>query len=106
MEIVSCAKQMLAMFEQGPKPLTDVTGDDTFISFYGMPSKQETMMWIDEAVDRPVVLGPGFQSKKRLVTILFNHAGPLVVDILPEKTTMTSRRYVGTVLPKVVGQEQ
>ena len=39
---VRCAKQMLAMFEpQGPKRLTDVViGDETFISFYGVPSKQ------------------------------------------------------------------
>ena len=42
---------------------------------------------IDEAGDRPVVLRPGFQSKKRLFTILFNHTGPLVVGILPEKST-------------------
>ena len=60
------------------------------------------MVWIDEAGDRPVVLRPGFQRKKRLFTILFNHAGPLVVDILTEKTTKTSRHYTGTVLPKVV----
>ena len=42
MERVRWAKQMLDMFEpQGPKQLTAVvTADETFISFYGMPSKQ------------------------------------------------------------------
>ena len=51
---VRCAKQMLAMFEpQWPKRLTDVvTGDETFISLYVMPSKQANMVWIGEAVDR------------------------------------------------------
>ena len=83
--------------------MTDiVTGDETFISFYDMPSKQTNMVSIDKAEKRPVVITPGFQSKKQLFIIFFNHAGPLVVDILPEKTTMTSRHYTGTVLPTVV----
>ena len=43
------------------------------------------MEWIDDARDRPVVLNPGFQSKKRLFTIIFKHAGPLVVDIFFRK---------------------
>ena len=56
------------------------------------------MVWIDETGDRPAVLRPGFQSKKRLFALLFNHAGLLMVDIKPEKTTMASRQYTGTVL--------
>jgi histone-lysine N-methyltransferase SETMAR len=69
--------QLLAVFEpQGPKRLTDViTGDETFISFYGMPSKRANMVWIDEAGDRPVILRPGFSCKKRRFTIFFNYAG-------------------------------
>ena len=64
------------------------------------------MVWIDEAGDRSVVFRLGFQSKKQLFTIFFNHAGPLVVDILSDKTTMTSRHYTGTVLPNVVAAVQ
>ena len=98
---------MLAMFEpQGPKRLTDVTGDGTFISLYGMSSTQASIAWINEAGNRPVVLRPGFQSKKRLFTLFFNHAGHLVVDILPEKTTTTSRHYTGTALPTLVAAVQ
>jgi histone-lysine N-methyltransferase SETMAR len=71
-----------------------------------MPSKLAHMAWIDEAGDRPVVLRPGFSCKKRLLTIFFIYTGPLVVDILPEKTTMTSHHYTETVLPKVVAAVQ
>ena len=71
-----------------------------------MPSKQVNMVLIDEAGDSPVVLRPGVQSKKRLFTIFFNNAGPLMVDVLSDKTTMTSRLYTGTVLPKVVAAVQ
>ena len=79
-------KIILVVFEQQrPKRLTDVvTGDETTISFCGMPSKRASMVLIDEAEDGPVVLRPGFQNKKRLFSILFNHTEPLVVDILPE----------------------
>ena len=60
------------MFEpQGPKRLTDVTGGKTFISVYDTPSKQANMMWIDVAGNIPVVFRPGFHSKKRLFTTVF-----------------------------------
>ena len=100
LERVRCITQMLAMFEpQGPKRLTDVVnGDGTSISLYGMPSKQANMVCIDKDGDRPVVVRPGFQSKTRLFAIFINHAEPLVVEILRDKTTTTSRHYVDTVL--------
>ena len=58
------------------------------------------MVWIGEAGDRPVVL-----RHMRLFTLFSNHAGPLVVDLLPEKTT-TSRHYTGTALPTLVAAVQ
>ena len=70
MERVTCAKKMLAMFEpQGPKRLTDiVAGDETFIYFNGMPSKQANVLLVDEGGDRSVVVKPETHSKKRLFT--------------------------------------
>ena len=64
--------------------------------------QNKQVVWIDEVGDRPVVLRPGFLSKKRLFTMYFNHSGEMEVDILPKKTTMTSHHYTGTVLAKVV----
>ena len=48
---------------------------------------------------------PWISEQEAALHYIFNHAGPLVVDILPEKTT-TSRHYKGTVLPKVVAAVQ
>ena len=97
------AKQMIATFEpQGPTRLTDVTRDETFISFYGMPSTQANMVWIDEAGDRPGFLRPGFQSKKPVFTIFFNHPGPQVVDICRRRQQWPSATTQKKVLPKVV----
>ena len=68
--------------------------------------QNKQVVWITEVGDRPVVLRPGFLSKKRLFTMYFNHAGEMEVDILPKKTTMASHHYTGTVLAKVVAAVQ
>ena len=47
-----------------------------------------------------------FQCKKWLLATFSNRARALVVDLLPNKTTMTSHHYTGTVLAKVVAAVQ
>ena len=94
------------MFEpNGPKRITDiVTGDETWIYFYGIPNKRSNMMWLTKDEPRPVVCKPGFQSRKRLFTIFFNHEGLMAADVLPEKSTMTGRYYKENVLPQVISK--
>ncbi|GFS07602.1 transposase [Elysia marginata] len=91
------------MFEpHGPKRLSDiVTGDKTWFSFFITSPKRLNRMWVDGQRDRPVVLRPGFQSRKRMFTVFFNYSGPLVVDILPQDTTMTATYYIQNVLSQV-----
>lgn len=101
---VECSRQLLKDFEpNGPKRLCDiVTGDETWLWFYGIPNKRCNRAWVGPDGDRPVVLRQGFQSRKRLFSIFFNAQGPTAVDILPEKTTINASYYTGVVLPKVV----
>ena len=103
---VHCARKLLDMFEpNGPKRISDVvTGDETWIYFYGIPNKRSNMMWLTKDEPRPVVCKPGFQSRKRLFTIFFNHEHLVAVDVLPEKSTMTGRYYKENVLPQVVSK--
>ena len=105
----NCAKQLLDMLEpNGPKRIsdivTDIVRDETWIYVYGIPNKRSNMMWLTKDDPRPVVYKPGFQSRKRLFTIFFNHEGPETVDILPEKSTMTGKYYCENVLPQVVSK--
>ncbi|GFS04671.1 transposase [Elysia marginata] len=58
-------------------------------------------MWVDGQGDRPVVLRPGFQSRKRMCMVFFNYSGLIVVDILPQYTTMTATYYVQNVLSEL-----
>ncbi|GFR77155.1 transposase [Elysia marginata] len=51
--------------------------------------------------DRPVVLRPGFQSRKTMFTVFFNYSGPLVVDILLQDTIIIATYTVQNVLSQV-----
>ena len=88
---VLCARKLIHLLEPNDhKRLEDViTGEETWVYFYGIPIKGQNMMWFTEAEPRPVVERKGFQNRKRLFTIFFNCEGPLLVDILPEKTILT-----------------
>ena len=101
---VACSRQLLNDFEpNGPKRLCDiVTGDETWLMFYGIPNKRCNRAWVGPDGDRPVVLRPGFQSRKRLFSIFFNAQGTVAIDILPEKASITATYYTEVVLPKVV----
>ncbi|GFS18619.1 transposase, partial [Elysia marginata] len=102
-ERVRCAVELLNMFEPlGPKRLSHIVpGDETCFPFFIIPPKRLNRMWVDGQGDRPVALRPGFQSRKRMFTVFFNYSGPLVVDILPQDTTMTVTYYVQNMLSKV-----
>ncbi|GFR79546.1 transposase [Elysia marginata] len=59
------------MFEpHGPKSLSDiVSGDETWSPFSIIPPKCLNSIRVDGQGDRPVVLRPGFQSRKRMFTV-------------------------------------
>ena len=101
---VLCARKLIQLLElNGYKRLEDViTGNDTWIYFYGIPNKRQNMMWVAEDEPRPVVARKGFQTRKRLFTIFFNCEGPVLVDILPKKTTLTVTYYRQNILPGVI----
>ena len=77
-------------------------GDETWIYFYGILNKRQNMMWVVEDEPRLVVARNGFQSRKHLFTIFFNCEGPVLVDILPEKTTLSGTYYRQNILPSVI----
>ena len=101
---VLCAQKLIQLLgPYGHKHLEDVImGDETWIYFYGIPNKRQNKMWVAEDELRPVNERKGFQSRKRLFSIFFNCKGPVLVDILPEKTTCTGIYYPQNILPGVI----
>ncbi|GFR61250.1 transposase [Elysia marginata] len=102
-ERVRCAVELLNIFEPlGLKRLSNIVpGDETWFPFVIIPPKRLNRMWVDGQGDRPVVLRPVFQSRKRMFTVFFNYSGQLVVDILHQDTTMTATYYVQKMLSQV-----
>ena len=101
----ACSKKLLGMFGPGgTKRLCDiVTGDETWICFYGNLNKRSNQMWVDEKEPESLVLRPGFSEKKAICScFLFKPSGPVTVYILPEKTALTATYYTKTVLPEVI----
>ncbi|CAG0878976.1 unnamed protein product [Darwinula stevensoni] len=64
-------------------------GDESWFYYYTMPNKTDNMVWLAENEPRPKILQQDFRSKKHLFTMFFDDEGPLLVDVLPEKQTMT-----------------
>ena len=60
------------------------------------------MVWVAADEPRPVAARISFQSRKRLFIIFFNCEGPVLVDILPEKITLTGTYYRQNILPGVI----
>jgi histone-lysine N-methyltransferase SETMAR len=79
-----------------------VTGDECWISFFTMKDKRSNMVWMTDDEPRPEVLKTSFRSRKRMFTIFFNSQGPVAVDIMPDKATITATYYTTSVLPKVL----
>ena len=99
---VATGRNLLHEFEaNGPQRFSDVvTGDECWISFFTMKDKRSNMVWLAENEPRPEVLKTGFRSRKRMFTIFFNTQGPVVVDIMPDKATITATYSTTSVLPK------
>ncbi|GFR70322.1 transposase [Elysia marginata] len=91
------------MFDSlGLKRLSNIVpGDETWFPFFTPPPNRLNRMGADGQGDRPAVLRPGFQSRKRMFTVFFNYSCPLVVVILPQDITMTATYYVQNVLFQV-----
>ena len=56
-----------------PKRICDVViGDETWITFYCISSKWSNSIWVGPRKDRLFYFHTGFQSRKKLYTILFS----------------------------------
>ena len=96
-------KNLLDFGPNGTKRLTDiVTGDESWICFYGRPTKAQNKTWRKKTDTRPTVLKPGFGQPKAFFTVFFTVSGPVLVDMLQRRQTMTGKYYGGRIIPAVL----
>ena len=81
-----------------------VTGNETWLYFYGISNKRFNQMRVAADGKRPVLCFDQISRVRSdcfLLLPFFNTQGPLMVDILPQELTLTARYYVETVLSEV-----
>ena len=98
-QCVHVARDLLNRFEpNGPERVTDVvTGDETWVPFFGIASKHRNKVWLGQNDWRKHIFRKGFKIRKRPFTVFFNYQGSVAVDILSVNTSTIGSCYVETV---------
>ena len=76
---VKWCREMLKRFESGQSRdvLSIVTGDETWLYYYDLPSKSKNKIWIFEDEDTPVQVCKSKSTRKRMTAVFFTSRGLL-----------------------------
>ena len=70
-----------------------VTGDETWVYHYDPETKQQSMQWVEVGSRPPVKARVVKSAGKVMLTLFWDSEGPVHVDWLPPKTTITGQYY-------------
>jgi [histone H3]-lysine36 N-dimethyltransferase SETMAR len=96
---VEVSKQLLQILESGFKNI--ITGDETWIHFYTVPSKESNKVWLKYGENRPQIARTAQNSKKRMFCIFFSAEGIVARILVPKGSTVTGNLYANDILPEV-----
>jgi len=96
---VEISKQLLEIFECGF--LNIVTGDETWINYFTVSSKESNKSWVKIGEDRPQITRTARNSKKRMFCVFFSIDGIIARIVVPKGQNITGKYYANHVLPKV-----
>jgi len=100
---VNWSKEMLKKFNNGSSKQINsiVTGDETWVYFYDIPTKTQSQLWIFEDEDSPVQVRQSKSIGKRMFAIFFSKGGLVKAVMLDGKKTVTASWYTDHCLPQV-----
>ena len=78
-----------------------ITGDETWIHFYTVASKQANKVWLGHEENRPQIARTAQNSKKCMFCIFFSIEGIVAKIVIPKGTTVTGNLYANKILPEV-----
>lgn len=101
---VSWCREMLKKFENGEASNVNsiVTGDETWLYYYDVPTKSQSKVWMFEDEDNPVTVRKSRSVKKRMVAVFFSARGIVERVVLETQKTVTGSWYTEECLPKVM----
>ena len=79
-----------------------VTGDETYIPFFDVPTRQESKVWIFEDDTTPTMVKRQRALKKVMYAFFFRRMGLVKVIKLEEQKTITANWYTNKCLPEIL----
>lgn len=101
---VSWCRQMLKTFESGTSTQVNsiVTGDETWLYYYDMPTKSQSKIWLCENEEPATKIKTARSVKKRMIVVFFGKRGIIKTVLLDTQKTVTASWYVNICLPQVI----
>lgn len=100
---VNWCKKMLDKYDSGDSKLVDsiVTGDETWLYYFDIPSKSQSKLWVFENEPTPTMVKQQKSVKKRMIVVFFAKRGIIKRVVLDSQKTVTAAWYTGICLPQV-----
>jgi [histone H3]-lysine36 N-dimethyltransferase SETMAR len=100
---VTWCQNMLQKFDHGNSRNVNsiVTGDETLVYYYDVPSRRQSRVWVFEDEAPPVQVRRQRSVGKRMYAIFFGKSGLIDAVMLENKKTVTASWYTQTCLPRV-----
>lgn len=70
-----------------------VTGDETWVYHYDPETKSQSMQWLPKGNRPPVKARVAKSAGKVMLSLFWDSKGPLLVDFMPPKSTITGQYY-------------
>ncbi|MEE2373769.1 transposase [Klebsiella pneumoniae] len=102
-ERVRICQQTLDILNAGGHQIISkiVTGDETYIPFFDIPTRQESRIWIHEDEETPTMMKKQRAMKKVMYAVFFRSTGLVAAIKLEEQKTVADKWYVEHCLPTV-----
>lgn len=94
---LGAALEFLAEYENDPTILQCVvTGDESWVHHYIPSMKIDSKMWHEKGTPSPTKFKTTPSAGKIMLTIFWDHKGPILIEFMEKGTTITSNSYCET----------
>lgn len=101
---VAWCRKMLKLFDKGQSQYVNsiVTGDETWLYYYDVPTKAQNKVWVFDDEHTPVAVRKSRSVKKKMIAVFFRSSGIVERVVLDTQKTVTAKWYTEQCLAKVI----
>lgn len=96
---VELSKQLLETLKKGYNNI--ITGDETWMYFFTISSKEDNKVWLEKGEDRPQIVRTAQNSKKRMFCFFYTVDGVVARIVVQKGKTVNAELYRKQILPEV-----